>query len=58
MDLFAELNNPEQILATAYSGGRTADFYLKMLDPGFETKKVKSVFRLLRHRPLPLTGFS
>ena len=47
VDLFAELNNPEQILATAYSlEDGLRDFYLKMLDR-VSNEKVKSVFRLL-----------
>ncbi len=47
VDIFAELDSVESILATAYSleeGLR--DFYLRMLDR-VEDEKVKSVFRLL-----------
>ena len=47
VDLFAELDSPEQILATAYSleeGLR--DFYLRMLERAYD-EKIKSVFRLL-----------
>ena len=47
VDLFAELDSAESILATAYSleeGLR--DFYLRMLDRAYE-EKIKNVFRLL-----------
>jgi len=47
VDLFTELDTPEQVLATAYSleeGLR--DFYLRMLDR-VEDEKTKGVFRLL-----------
>lgn len=47
MDLFAELNSAEKILAMAYSlEDGLRDFYLKMLDR-VQDERVKSVFRLL-----------
>ncbi len=47
VELFSELGNAEQILATAYSlEDGLRDFYLKMLDR-VSNEKVKSVFRLL-----------
>ena len=47
VDLFAELNSAEKILAMAYSlEDGLRDFYLKMLDR-VQDERVKSVFRLL-----------
>ncbi|KAF5054665.1 Thiosulfate sulfurtransferase GlpE [anaerobic digester metagenome] len=47
VDLFTELDSPEQILATAYSlEDGLRDFYLRMLERAYD-EKIKSVFRLL-----------
>lgn len=47
VDLFAELDSAEQILATAYSlEDGLRDFYLRMQERAYD-EKIKSVFRLL-----------
>ena len=47
VDLFTELDSPEQILATAYSlEDGLRDFYLRMLERAYD-EKIKGVFRLL-----------
>lgn len=47
IDLFAELDSAESILATAYSlEDGLRDFYLRMVDRAYD-EKIKSVFKLL-----------
>ena len=47
VDIFTELDSPEQILATAYSlEDGLRDFYLRMQERAYD-EKIKSVFKLL-----------